>query len=436
MFKKEKIKDLHYSVTGFLTADEIQSAADEILKKYGADVKMPGFRKGHVPLSVLRQKYNASALGEAIDKLMNHDLEKYAADKKIRLAGAPRADLGKWEIGHDAEYTLEFDILPTLPEIDLEKFTVTKKVTKLDETEVDKAIENLRRARSVAEKQADKYTAKQGDTAVIDFTGYIGNDAFPGGSAEKHHLVLGSGAFIPGFEDQIIGHKSGDEFDVNVKFPRDYHASNLAGQDARFAVKVHEIRKHILPELNNDFAKEIGFESVDKLREHIREILNNQYAEAAQQEMRNELLDILAEKVKLDLPDVLVDQELQMARNEHDHKHAHCDGKCGDDCKFDEKRERRDAERRVKLGLTLAEWGTKNKVEVSRDDLQQAIWAEASRYPDPKQIFEFYNKNPNALTMLRGMIFERKALDTMLTRVKQKEKSVKPTELFEQATAK
>jgi trigger factor len=436
MIKKEKIKDLHYSVTGILTADEIQSAADKILEKYGADVKMPGFRKGHVPLSVLRQKYNTSAMGEAIDKLMNGDLEKYATDKKIRLAGAPRADLGKWEIGHDAEYTLEFDILPTLPEIDLEKFTVTKKVTKLDESEVDKAIENLRRARSVAEKQSEKYTAKQGDTAVIDFTGYIGKNAFPGGTAEKHHLVLGSGAFIPGFEDQIIGHKSGDEFDVNVKFPKDYHAADLAGKAARFAVKVHEVRKHVLPELNDKFAKEIGFETVDKLREHIRKILNNQYTDAAQQEMRNELLDILAEKVKLDLPEVLVAQELQMAKNEHEHHHAHCDGKCGDDCKFDEKRERKDAERRVKLGLVLAEWGTKNKVEVSRDDLQQAIWAEAARYPDPKQIFEFYNKNPNALTMLRGMLFERKALDAMLTHVKQKEKSVKPTELFEQAKVK
>jgi len=436
MIKKEKIKDLHYSVTGFLTADEIQAGADAVLQKYGADMKMPGFRKGHVPLSVLRQKYNASAMGEAIDKLMNSDLEKYAGDKKIRLAGAPRADLGKWEIGKDAEYTLDFDILPTLPEIELDKFTVTKKVTKLDEAEVEKALENLQRARSVAEKQPEKYAAKQGDTAVIDFTGYIGKDAFQGGSAEKHHLVLGSGAFIPGFEDQVIGHRAGDEFDVDVKFPRDYHAADLAGKAARFAVKVHEVRKHVLPELNNDFAKEIGFESVDKLRDHIREILNNQYNEAAQQEMRNELLDILAEKVKMNLPDVLVDQELQMAKSEHEHKHAHCDGKCGDDCKFDEKRERKDAERRVKLGLTLAEWGTKNGVEVSRDDLQQAIWAEAARYPEPKQIFEFYNKNPNALTMLRGMIFERKALDTMLTRVKQKEKTVKPTELFQQANVK
>ena len=436
MFKKEKIKDLHYSVTGHLSADEIQAAADEILTEYGKKVKMPGFRPGHIPLSILRQKYNASAISEAIDKLMNRDLNTYITDKKIRLAGAPKADLAGWEIGKDAEYSLEFDILPTLPAIDLDKFTVVKKTTKLDESEVDAALENIRKNRSTAEKQGDDYIAQNGDTAVIDFTGFIGNDAFDGGAAEKHHLVLGSGAFIPGFEDQIIGHKSGDEFDVNVKFPSDYHAENLAGKDARFAVKVHEIRKHILPELNDELAKSVGHESVEKLREHIRKILNEQYEDAAKRDMRNELLDILADKVKLDLPETLVDQEYNMAKQEHDRTHAHCNGDCGADHKWDEKQERKDAERRVKLGLILAEWGTQNKVEVTRDDLQQAVWNEAARYPNPQQVFEFYNKNQNALAMLRGMIFERKALDAMLSHVKTKEKAVKPEELFQQAGAR
>ena len=437
MFTKEKIKDLHYSVNGTIPAADVQAAADEILTEYGKTAKMPGFRPGHIPLSVLRQKFNASATSEAVDKLMNKDLNDFIADKKIRLAGAPKADLAGWEFGKDVEYTLEFDILPTLPAVDLEKFTVTKKTTTLDEKEVDSAIENLRKSRSTAEKQADSYKAANGDTAVIDFKGFIGDDAFEGGTAEKHHLILGSGAFIPGFEDQIIGHKAGDEFDVNVKFPKEYHAENLAGKDARFAVKVHEVRKHILPELTDEFAKTVGQESVDALREHIRKIYNDQYAEAAQRDMRNELLDILADKVKLELPETLVEQELGMAKSEHDRNHANCGDNCkSDDHKWDEKNERKEAERRVKLGLILAEWGTQNKVEVTRDDLQQAVWAEASRYPDPKQVFEFYNKNQNALAMLRGMIFERKALDAMLTHVKQKEKAVKPEELFQAAPVK
>lgn len=431
MFKKEKIKDLHYSVNGLISANDLQAAADEILLEYGKKVKMPGFRAGKVPLNILRQKYNASAYGEAIDKIMNDDLNKYVADKKIRLAGAPKADLAGWEIGKDAEYNLEFDILPTLPEIDLGKITVTKKVAELDEKEVETALENIRKSRSIAEKQDAKYKAADGDVAVIDFKGFVGDTAFEGGEAKKHHLILGSGAFIPGFEDQIIGHKIGDKFDVNVKFPDDYHAKNLAGQDARFAVEIHEIRKHILPELNDELAKQVGQETVEALREHIRNILNEQYADAAQREMRDELLDVLADKVKLDLPETLVDQEYNMAKSEFDRNHAHCG-----DAKCEHKWDRKDAERRVKLGLILAEWGTQNKVEVTRDDLQQAIWAEAARYPDPKQVFEFYNKNQNALAMLRGMLFERKALDAMLTHVKTKEKKVKADDLFKQASVR
>lgn len=436
MIKKEKIKDLHYVANGVIAADVLQKAADEILTEYGKTAKMPGFRAGHIPLSVLRQKFNASAYGEAIDKLMNDDLNAYTADKKIRLAGSPKADLAGWEIGKDAEYTLEFDILPELPEIDLEKYTLTKQVAKLDEKEVEKALENIRKSRSTAEKQDDKYKAQNGDTAVIDFKGFVGDTAFEGGEAKKHHLVLGSGSFIPGFEDQVIGHKAGDKFDVNVKFPKDYHADNLAGKAARFEVLVHEVRKHILPELNDELAKAVGQESVEKLREHIRNILTEQYDEASKRAMRNELLDTLADKVKMDLPDVLVEQELAMAKQEHEHKHAHCGGHCDGECKWDEKSERKEAERRVKLGLILAEWGTKNKVEVTRDDLQQAVWAEASRYPDPKQIFEFYNKNQNALAMLRGMLFERKALDAMLEHVKTKEKTVSADDLFKQADVK
>ena len=434
MFKKEKNKDLHYSISGVISAADLQTAADEILTEYGKTAKMPGFRQGHIPLSVLRQKFNASAYGEAIDKLMNKDLNDFIAEKKLRLAGAPKADLAGWEIGKDAEYSLEFDVLPTLPEIDLEKFTVTQKTAKLDEAEIEKALENIRKSRSVAEKQGADYAAANGDVAVIDFKGFVGDTAFEGGEAKKHHLILGSGAFIPGFEDQVIGHKAGDKFDVNVKFPAEYHAENLAGKDARFEVEVHEVRKHILPEMNDELAKSVGQETVAALREHIRKIITEQYEEASNRDMRNELLDILADKVKLDLPDVLVDQELAMAKSEHDAHHAHCGDDCkSDDHKWDEKKERKDAERRVKLGLILAEWGTANKVEVTRDDLQQAVWAEASRYPDPKQVFEFYNKNQNALAMLRGMIFERKALDAMLTHVKKKEKEVKAEDLFKQA---
>lgn len=435
MIKKEKIKDLHYSLTGLITDAEINKAADEILTEHGKNAKMPGFRAGHIPLNVLRQKYGASAKAEAIDKLMNSDLEKFTADKKIRLAGAPKADVAKFKDGEDVEYTLEFDVLPFLPAIDLEKFTLTKKVATVPADEVTKALENLRKSRAQAEKQGDDYKAADGDIAVIDFKGFVGDTAFKGGEAKKHHLILGSNSFIPGFEEKIIGHKVGEEFDIKVKFPKEYHSENLAGKEAKFEIKIHELRHHILPELNDELAKEVGQESVASLKEHVHKILDEQYVEASKREMRNELLDILADKVKLDLPETLVVQEIDMAKKEYEHAHAGHDH-TGKDEKFDEKKEEKEAQRRVKLGLVLAEWGTQNKVAITNEDLQRAIWAEAARYPDPNMVFDFYNKNPNALAMMRGMLFEQKALDAMLEQVKTKEKSVKPEELFEQKDVK
>lgn len=426
MIKKEKIKDLHYSLTGLISDAEINTAADEILFEHGKNAKMPGFRAGHIPLNVLRQKFGASAKAEAIDKLMNADLEKFTSDKKVRLAGSPKADVEKFKDGEDVEYTLEFDILPFLPAIDLEKFTLTKKVATVPADEITKALENLRKSRAQAEKQGDDYKAADGDIAVIDFKGFLGDTAFEGGEAKKHHLILGSGSFIPGFEEKLIGHKTGEEFDIKVKFPKEYHSENLAGKEAKFEIKIHELRHHILPELNDELAKEVGQESVAALKEHVHKILDEQYAEASKREMRNELLDTLVDKVKLDLPEVLVTQELDMAKKEAEHNGQ----------KFDEKKEEKEAQRRVKLGLILAEWGTQNKVAITNEDLQRAIWAEAARYPDPNMVFDFYNKNPNALAMMRGMLFEQKALDAMLEKVKTKEKSVKPEELFEQKSVK
>ncbi|MDR1206909.1 MAG: trigger factor [Rickettsiales bacterium] len=433
MFKKEKIKDLHYSVSGLLTAAEIQAASDGILQKYGEKAKIPGFRQGHVPVSVLRQKYGNASFSEAVDNLMNADMDAFAREKNLRLAGSPKADITKFAVGEDVEYVLEFDVLPTLPAISLEKYTLTRKIAKIEDSEVKKSLENLRKSRAQAELQGPDYKAAIEDVAVIDFKGFLGNEPFDGGEAKKHHLILGSGSFIPGFEEKIIGHKVGDAFDINVKFPKDYHAENLAGRDARFEVMIHELRHHVLPILDDGLAKSVGMESIAALTEHIKKVLGEQYVDAANKEMRNELLDLLADKVRLNLPETLIAQEYEMAKSEFEKHSGHAHAK---DAKFDEKKEREDAEHRVKLGLILAEWGSANGVVVTNEDLQKAIWAEAARYPNPHEIFEFYDKNPNAVSMIRGMLFEQKALDAMIAKTKVKEKLVKPEDLFKQAKVK
>lgn len=412
MFKKEKIKDLHYVISGIITADEISKKSDSILEKYGSEAKIAGFRPGHIPLNVLRQKYGDSATQDAVNDLMNADLDTYIKEKKIRLAAAPKADLAKFVVGGDAEYNLEFDILPTVPKIELEKITLTKKVKTVSEKDIDAAVENIRKSHSHYNDKTDAgYKLVKDDVAVIDFTGFLGAEKFQGGEAKNHQLVLGSGQFIPGFEDQVIGHKLGDVFDVKVTFPENYHSADLAGKPVRFEVKVNGIKSQVPHELNDELAAHVGMESLAKMRDNIKTILETNANDTAQADMRNELLDALTDKVKLDLPESLVEQEFaaahdQFHQNHGDHDHKH-DG-------FDEKKERKDAERRVKLGLILADWGSESKITVSREELQRAIWDEAARYPNPQDVYEFYNKDKNALSMLNGMLFERKTLDKMI----------------------
>ena len=405
MFKKEKSKDLHYTISGVLAAAEITEKSDAVLSKYGEKAKLPGFRPGHIPMNVLRQKFGMDADQDAINELIQADLDAFCKEKKIRLAGRPEVKLDKFVPNGEAEYSLEFDILPTLPKIDLDKFTLTKKEKSVTDKDVDEALKNVQKSHA-GYKDADAgYKLKNGDIAVIDFTGYLDDEKFPGGEGKNHNLSLGSGQFIPGFEDQIVGHSAGEEFDVVVTFPAEYHAPDLAGKKARFAVKINGAKIATLPEVNDELAKKVGMESATKLREQVKEVLTNNAKDATQAEMRNELLDILADKIKIDLPEVIVLQEMDLVKQNQ-----------GD--KFDIKKERAEAERRVKLGLILAEWGNENDIKVSREDLQGAVWAEASRYPNPEEVFEFYNKNQQAVSMLNGMLFERKTLDAMIEKCK------------------
>lgn len=422
MFKKEKVKKLHYVVNGVIESEELQKIADSILLDYGKEAKIDGFRKGHVPVEVLRQKYNNLALGDAMDKAMNLDLSNFLKEKKLRLASAPKANVDKWSQNENLEYTMEFDILPELPSFDLSKFKLVKDKITVNTSDIDKTLEDIRQNKSTEEKENTEYKAKNGDVVIIDFKGFINGVAFEGGESKKYRLILGSKSFIDNFEDQIIGHKAGDKFDVNVRFPKDYHSKNLANKDTKFEVEIHEIYSRKMPELNDDFAKSIGYDSIEKLKTYIKEILEKQQNAVSQQKLRDSLLDLLNENIKLELPESLVEQEYKLAEEQHKNHHCDCEHEHSEcKCKFDEKQERKEAEKKVKLGLILAEWGKVNNIDVTRDELQQALFEEASRYPNQKEVFEYYNKNKGALSMLRGILFEKKVLDEMLKQTNIKE---------------
>ncbi|MDR2769997.1 MAG: trigger factor, partial [Rickettsiales bacterium] len=281
MIKKDKLRDLHYSITGLLAADRIAEQSDAVLARYGEKAKMPGFRPGHIPMAELRRRYGPDAAQEAINHMMNADMDKFAKEKNLRPAGRPKAEITKYAIGGDAEYSLEFDILPDLPKIDFEKFILMKKVEPTLDKDIDAAIENIRKNRAEYFKQDAGYKLESGDVAVIDFTGYVGGEKFEGGEATGHSLTIGSGQFIPGFEDQIIGHATGEEFDVHVKFPQQYHSEKLAGKPARFSVKVIEAKKRMLPPMDDALAKTAGAESAEDLRSKIKKIIGNNNEEAS-----------------------------------------------------------------------------------------------------------------------------------------------------------
>ncbi|MDR2685389.1 MAG: trigger factor [Rickettsiales bacterium] len=423
MIKRDKIRGLHYTIEGALASAELAAAESVILTKYGEKVKMDGFRPGHIPLNVLKARVGDGALRDAVNDLIEKDLNAFAAEKKLRLADHPKFNMPEIIAGKDVEYSVEFDVLPELPEINLEKITLVRKTAEVADSEIDKALANIAKARAQYNKCEDGRAAANGDICVIDFKGFVGGEAFAGGEASKHHLELGSGQFIAGFEDQIIGHKVGDKFNVNVKFPDNYGAENLAGKPALFEVLVHEIRAPQPVTIDDALAKEIGQESLSSLRDHIKKILAEQYEQGAAKFMREELLDVLSEKVKLDLPEVLIEKEIAFARRDAE-QHAE---------KFDERAARKNSERRVKLGLILAEWGAAQKVEVPQAEVQQAIFQEAYRSgANPQSVIEYYSKNPDALAMIRGALYEQKVLSEMVARTEKKDKAVNAEELFSQ----
>ncbi|MDR0319486.1 MAG: trigger factor [Rickettsiales bacterium] len=408
MIRKDKNRDLHWTLVGALAASDIESASNEILMKYGEKAKLPGFRPGHIPMSVLKTKFGADAWYDAVNKSIQSDLDGFIADKKLRLAAAPKLDTEKpIKVGEAAEYTLEFDVLPELPKLDLEKISLTKKVAEVADSEIEKALANLAKSRAQYEKSADETRrAAKGDIAVIDFKGFVGSEAFAGGEAKKHHLELGSNQFIAGFEDQVMGHKVGEKFDVNVKFPENYGAPNLAGKAARFEIEIHEVRVPNTPAIDDELAKSVGQESVAALRGHIKKLLAEQAEAAAKKQMKEELLGVLADKVKMDLPESLVAREVEYSREENPEK-------------FNEKEARKEAERRVKLGLILAEWGRLENITVGNQEVQQSIFTEAYQNgANPQQVLEYYQKNEGALNQMRGVLFEQKVLDAMVERTK------------------
>jgi len=416
-----------------LTAAELDTKVTEKLHEAQPDVEMKGFRKGKVPLALLKRQFGQRIMGEAMQETIDGAMSKHFEDSGDRPAMQPNVEMKegeKWKEGDDVEVSLTYEALPTIPEVDFSKIKLQKLVVKSDKAAVDEALDNLASSTNDFKDRKKGSKAKDGDQIVIDFIGTVGGEAFDGGSSEDYPLVLGSNSFIPGFETQLVGCKVGEDKKVKVTFPQEYGSENLAGKDAEFACKIKNVKEPVPAKINDELATKFGAEDLKALKVQISERLESEYGGAARAVMKRHLLDALDKKVKFELPPSLVEAEAKQIAHQLYHEenpdvkdHEHEDIKPS-------KEHNKLAERRVRLGLLLAELGQKAEVEVSDAEMSQAIMAQSRQYPgQEKEFFEFMQKNEQMQQQLRAPIFEDKVVDHIFEKATVTDKKVNKTEL-------
>jgi trigger factor len=416
-----------------LTAVELDTKVNEKLLEAQPDVEMKGFRKGKVPMALLKRQFGQRIMGEAMQETIDGAMSKHFEDSGDRPAMQPNIEMQngeKWKEGDDVEVSLTYEALPTIPEVDFSKIKLQKLVVKSDKAAVDEALDNLAASANDFKDRKKGAKAKEGDQVVIDFVGTVGGEAFDGGSSEDYPLVLGSNSFIPGFETQLLGCKAGEDHKVNVTFPEEYGSKDLAGKDAEFSCKVKNVKEPVPAKINDELATKFGAEDLKALKTQISERLESEYGGAARAVMKRKLLDALDKKVKFELPPSLVEAEAKQIAHQLYHEENPEDQGHDHDNIEPNKEHTKLAERRVRLGLLLAELGQKAEVEVSDAEMSQAIMAQSRQYPgQEKEFFEFMQKNEQMQQQLRAPIFEDKVVDHIFEQATVADKKVDKVEL-------
>ena len=398
-------------------AGELEAKVTEKLEEARKDFQMKGFRKGKAPAALMKKMFGKSVLGEAMQETIDRAMRAHFDETGDRPALQPEVKMTRedWKEGDDVEVSMTYEALPEVPELALGALKLERLVAEIDDASVDEALQNLAGSASVFEDRRKGSQAKDGDQVVIDVKGSVEGEAFDGGAAEDFPLVLGSGSFIPGFEEQLVGAKAGDELEVKVTFPAGYGAANLAGKDAVFACTVKAVKAPKPAEIDEALATRYGVESLDALKEQVRSRLAAEYAQASRAILKRRLMDALDAQVSFDVPPTLVDVEARQIAHQLWHE-EHPDHRGHDHAEMEPTAEhRRLAERRVRLGLLLAEIGNKNEIAVSEQEMQRAVIAQARQYRgQERQFLEFVQKNPQALQQIRAPLFEEKVVDFVL----------------------
>jgi trigger factor len=416
-------------------AADIEVKINDRLAQIAQTANMPGFRPGKVPVSLLKKTHGQAIMGEVLEMTVGESSQQTIAKKELRPVAQPKIEIDKFDEGGDLEYSIELEVFPEIELTDFSKLKLERLKVPANEEQVDEIISQMADGQKDSKPVEKNRPIASGDVAIIDFTGSVDGEEFAGGKAEDYGLEIGSGSFIPGFEDQIIGKEVGDELEVKVTFPEQY-AEELAGKDAVFVVKIKELRETIPATLDDAFAQKMGAENLDDLKAKLRENQEAELAQYSRMRVKRDLLDVLDEKHEFDLPEGMIESEFDAVWHQFEHQRKDHPEQIDEDDKNksdDELKEeyREISARRVRLGLLLAEIGRINEITVTPEEVNRAIMQEAQQHKgQEKEVFEHYKNNPEAMQAIQSPLLEDKVVDYILELASVVEKTVTLEELM------
>ncbi|MGM0984189.1 MAG: trigger factor [Pseudomonadota bacterium] len=410
-------------------AAEVDEAVAARLKDAAKTVRLDGFRKGKVPMSVIRQRYGAGVRDEVVGEVMRERYVRAISDNDLNPAGYPQIEANVNEAGKDLEFTATLEIYPEIELASIEGAEIERPVVEVSEADVDEMIDTLRK-QNAGWEEVDR-AAEEGDQITIDFQGFLGNEPFEGGSAEGHELVIGSNSFIPGFEEQLIGPRAGEEKEIKVTFPEDYQAEQLAGQEATFKVKVHAVKGQALPEVDAEFVEKFGVEDgdLDRFRDEVKKNMTREATQAIDNRVKQQVLEALKKANDIPVPQALVQQETDGLKRQAAQQFGL--GEDFDVSQLPDELFAEQAKSRVQVGLLLAEVIKRHELEATDDEIKAKVEELAQQYQDPEQVVEYYMGNDQLKTQVQSAVLEEKAVDALLEQA-----SVKDVEMsYQQALA-
>ncbi len=428
-----------YSVV--VPAADIESKRSKRLAQLSRELKLPGFRPGKVPANLVRQRYGSAVTAEVLEDSVNDATKQMLADRGLRSASQPKVEVTSIEEAHDLAFNVEIELLPEIALPDFSTITLTRlKAEPVTET-IDKALGEIATRQRTMEPVAEERAAEAGDFLTVDFLGKIEGVPFAGGAGSDMDVEIGGSGFIPGFSEQMAGMKPGESRTIEVSFPADYQSAEVAGKAATFDIAAKALKRAVLPAIDDELGKKLGFEGLDEVRRLIATQVQREYDQLSRLRIKRQLLDALAERADFPSPPSMVEAEFAQIwqRLEAERKDGRLDDDDDDQGKDEEtlKSEYRAiAERRVRLGLLLSEIGRANGVTVTSDEMVRAMRTEAGRYPgQEQQVLDFFRKNPQAAEGLRGPIFEEKVVDYVLELAQVTDTVVTPEELAREPDA-